>query len=349
MNRRASLTTPLTIVLSDDLIVSAMAAAIDAARSFEGATAPNPPVGCLLLDAAGDVISIAAHQKAGQLHAEALAIQMAHEAGLASHIHTVVVTLEPCNHQGRTPPCTEAILSTTAKVVVIGMADPNPLVQGGGVERLRAAGLVVSLLDEAHQPALAQALKRLLAPFTKRMTQGLPWVTVKQAINREGTMLPQPGRKTFTSRSSLELAHTLRRRADAIVTGSGTILADAPEFTVRQVEEIVGKRRKLVLFDRRRRIPNGYIEAATRRGFEVIFGAELEPVLRALANQGVLEVLIEAGPQLTAAVLSSPYWDEHVVITQSAPSGGEDQIDIRHNTTSPAQSVAEERHVFRHH
>jgi diaminohydroxyphosphoribosylaminopyrimidine deaminase/5-amino-6-(5-phosphoribosylamino)uracil reductase len=306
-------------------------------------------VGCVLLDAVGVIIAVAAHQKAGQVHAEALAIQKAREAGLVSHIHTIVVTLEPCNHHGRTPPCTEAILATPAKAVVIGMPDPNSLVHGGGAARLRAAGLNVCFLDAAQQPALTQALRRLLAPFTKRVTLGLPWVTVKQAINRAGNMLPEPGHKTFTSPSSLVLAHQLRRRADAIITGSGTIIADAPEFTVRHVDEIAGKRRKLVLFDRRRRIPADYLEAAAQRGFEIIFAAELDPALRELAKQGALEVLVEAGSQLTAAVLSSPYWDEHVLITQSTTPGGEDQIEIRHNTTSAVQSAAKEKHVFGYH
>lgn len=323
-----------------------MTAAITAARALEGATAPNPPVGCALLDAAGGIIAVAAHQKAGQPHAEVLAIQEAQRAGLVNHIHTVVVTLEPCNHQGRTPPCTGAILATSAKAAVIGVADPNPHVQGGGAERLRAAGLAVSFVDAARQPVMARTLQRLLAPFKKRVTRGLPWVTVKQAINRARNMLPQPGQKTFASQSSLVLAHRLRRRADAIITGSGTILADAPEFTVRHVEDIAGKRRKLVMFDRRRRIPDEYLEAAAERGFDTVFASEWEPALTGLAGQGVLEVLVEAGPQLTASILASPYWDEHVLITQCATPGGDDQIEIRQHTMSPALAESEGKYVL---
>ena len=326
-----------------------MAAAIEAARAFEGATAPNPQVGCVLLDRSGAVLGVAAHQKAGALHAEALAIKTARAAGLAHLIHTVVVTLEPCNHHGRTPPCTEAILETPAKAVVIGMADPNSQVNGGGAKRLAAAGLSVSFLDHAQQPDLAQALERLLGPFTKRVTCGLPWVTVKQAINCDGNMLPPAGQKTFTSQSSLKLAHSLRRRADAILTGSGTILADAPHFTVRHVEDIAGKRRKLVLFDRRQRISKAYLEAATARGFEIIFAREFEPALRALASEGALEVLVEAGPQLTASVLASPFWDEHVLITQSAEPGGQDTVEIKHNNMTAEKLAKEVKHVLRHH
>lgn len=326
-----------------------MRLALDEARSAEGATAPNPPVGCVLLDALGKVISVAAHQKAGHLHAEVLAIQKARALGLIDQVHTFVVTLEPCNHYGRTPPCTDAILATPAQNIVIGTADPNPHVKGGGAERLRQRGLAVSFLDGAREPELSQALQRLIAPFTKRMIKGLPWVTVKQAINLQGSMIPEPGHKTFTSHSSLVLAHQLRRRADAIITGSGTILVDAPQFTVRHVEDFVGKRRKLVLFDRRRRVQNDYVAAATQRGLDVIWASELEKVLRVLAAQGALEVLVEAGPQLTDSVLSSPYWDEHVLITQSSNPNNDDQVQINQNNLSLEQSLAEDNHVFRNH
>lgn len=330
------------------LTVQAMSAALEAARAYEGATAPNPPVGCALLDKDGRIISVAAHHRAGQPHAEALAIQEARAAGLADHIHTVVVTLEPCSHWGRTLPCTDAILATPAKAVVIGTADPNPHVKGGGANALRAAGLAVSFIDPARDPALAQALKRLIAPFSKQVTTGLPWVTVKQALNRAGNMLPSAGQKTFTSRSSLILAHQLRRRADAIITGSGTILADDPLFTVRHVEDIAGKRRKLVLFDRRRRVSSGYVDAAGQRGFDTVFATGLETALRALAREGVIEALIEAGAQLTQSVLASPFWDEHVRIIQGAAANADDQIEIRRNDKSAVEPEAGERHVHGH-
>jgi diaminohydroxyphosphoribosylaminopyrimidine deaminase / 5-amino-6-(5-phosphoribosylamino)uracil reductase len=318
--------------LPDQIIADAMTSALAAARPWEGATSPNPPVGCTLLDVAGNTITTAAHHGAGQLHAEALAIQQARDAGLAERIHTVVVTLEPCNHHGRTPPCTDAILSTPAKRVVIGVADPNPTVKGHGAEKLRAAGLAVQFMGGD----LTQ-LGRLIAPFKKRMLHGLPWVTVKQAINRNGDMRPPIGQKTFTSQGSLLVAHALRRRADAIVTGSGTVLADDPHFTVRLLPDHAGKRRHLVLFDRRKRIPDTYIAEAKARGFDVIFSSDLETSLRDVAASGGMEVLVEAGPQLTAHVLQTPLWDEHVTITQTE---AEDQIKIKTNGGA---------HVLRHH
>ena len=312
-------------------VVPAMKLALLEAQKFEGATAPNPPVGCVLLDIEGNVLSVAAHQKAGTLHAEALAIKNCDAPEL---IHTVVVTLEPCNHTGRTGPCTEAILSTSAKNIWIGMSDPNPHVAGGGADRLREAGLNVQFLNEADAPKLKSDLQRLIAPFTKRAIHGLPWVIIKQAVDAQGSMIPPAGQKTFTSQSSLIFAHQLRRRADAIITGSGTVLADDPHFTVRLVEDFSNKQRHLVLFDRCRRIPQSYIDAATTRGFKISFAEDLLRALKYLAEQGALEVLVEAGPSLTQSFLDSKLWDEHVLITKGDP----DHIQIIQN---------KEPHVFR--
>jgi diaminohydroxyphosphoribosylaminopyrimidine deaminase / 5-amino-6-(5-phosphoribosylamino)uracil reductase len=314
---------PPTKIFTDAQLAKAMQAALAAARPWEGATAPNPPVGCALLDRVGNIIAAAGHHGAGQLHAEARAIQQAREAGKADLIHTVVVTLEPCNHHGRTPPCTEVILSTPAEHVVIGVADPNPKVAGGGAEHLRRAGLIVDFLQGD-----TTQVERLIAPFKKRVTKDLPWVTVKQALNRNGNMLPPPGQKTFTSQGSLMIAHALRRRADAIITGSGTVLADDPHFTVRHLPDHANKRRQLILFDRRKRVPTAYYEAAQARGFDVSVAVDLETALRDIATAGGMEVLVEAGAQLTDYVLQSPYWDEHVTITQT---DAEDKISITTN------------------
>ena len=302
-------------------ITEAMNLAFAAAREHEGATAPNPPVGCTLLDVSGAVLATAAHLGAGQPHAEAAAIAKARVMGVAHRIHTVVVTLEPCNHNGRTPPCTEAILATSARAVVVGMKDPNPAVKGGGMARLAAAGLSVRLYRDGKDAALA----RMIAPFAKRVMQGLPWVTVKQALTASGSMIPPPGQKTFTSQSSLALAHELRRRADAIFTGSGTVLADDPLFSVRHVGDFPGKARKLMVFDRRQRIPASFKAAAEARGLTVIHAAALEPALRLVVETGGLEVLVEAGPLFTAHVLQGKFWDEHVRITQAA---GGDRVEI---------------------
>jgi len=319
---------------SDQRVLAAFATALAAAGEFVGATAPNPPVGCIILDSVGNVLAIAAHPRAGAPHAEALAIALCDQAGTRHLIDTVIVTLEPCNHTGRTPPCVEAILRTPARQVWIGVADPNPQAPGGGAARPAAAGLRVGYLAELDHPEAAQlALKahRLIAPFAKQVRTGLPWVTVKQALNREGSMLPPFGAKTFTSEASLLLAHRLRKRADAVLTGSGTVLADAPEFTVRHVADFADKRRFLTILDRRGRVPSTYLDAARARGFEVFIQTDIAAALRHLGQLGALEVLVEAGPALLQAMREGDLWDEWITIEQGE---GADRVTVtpRENT-----------------
>ncbi|NBZ89599.1 bifunctional diaminohydroxyphosphoribosylaminopyrimidine deaminase/5-amino-6-(5-phosphoribosylamino)uracil reductase RibD [Rhodobacteraceae bacterium CYK-10] len=295
--------------------------ALDLAAEQEGATAPNPAVGCVLLDAQGQVLTAAAHQGAGQPHAEARAIQMAREAGLTPRIHTVVVTLEPCNHQGRTGPCSAAILTTPAREVWYAVADPNPTASGGA-ETLAQAGLAVgdlSQLDHPNREALQTRATRLLAPFATRILRGRPFVTVKQALDPQGSMIPPPGQKTFTGPEALTLAHRLRRRADAILTGSGTVLADAPEFTVRHVPDIKAKSRWLCILDRRGRVGEAYLEAARQRGFRPFLARDLNQALHDLAARGCNEVLVEAGPLVTETIRQSGLWDEWVLIRKGPP------------------------------
>ncbi len=172
-----------------DRVLTAMAQAVVAAEVYRGGTAPNPPVGCALLDRHGTLLVVAAHRRAGTAHAEAEAIARCRDGGMVDQIETVVVTLEPCNHWGRTPPCTEAILSTPARTVVIGASDPNRHVEGGGAERLLKAGLRMEWLRSVPGPeaeALSARCIELIAPFTKKVVTGRPWVTVKQALDASG-------------------------------------------------------------------------------------------------------------------------------------------------------------------
>lgn len=322
--------------LSDARIATAFWRALNEAAAYVGSTTPNPPVGCVLLDRAGDIVAVGAHRKAGEAHAERAAIEAARAAGRVDDIDTVLVTLEPCNHHGRTPPCVDAILSTPARNVVIGIGDPNPTVQGGGAARLVAAGLDVRFLDafdSAEMSAVALASKRLIAPFAKRSVSGLPWVTVKQAVDEKGSMVPPAGQTTFTSPQSLTLAHRLRRRADAILTGSGTILADHPSFTVRHVGDFADKQRFLAILDRRRRVPDAYRMEASERGFSLIEAASPEEALHLLGAAGALEVLVEAGPSLTDAVLGGGLWDEYVRIEKDGLGAGIDAVRIAYRNT----------------
>lgn len=285
-----------------------MRQALAAAQVYEGATAPNPPVGAVILDAHGVVLAVGAHSRAGSPHAEIEALNRCREAGTLECAHTVVVTLEPCNHTGRTPPCTEALITAGIKRVVFGLRDANPGVRGGGIEKLRAAAI------ECHGPVLEQECRDLLRAFLKWSTTGLPWVTVKTAWNASGSMIPSPGQKTFTSEASLKLAHELRKKADAVLTGSGTVLADQPEFTVRKIPDHPGKKRWLVVLDRRKRVSEEWIQKAQSRGFRVRTDLPLEEALGFLGSQGCLEVLVEAGPALSTAILATELWDEHIKI-----------------------------------
>lgn len=319
-----------------EAIADGFARALDAARQFEGATAPNPPVGCVLLDVRGDVIAIGAHEMAGLPHAEADAISKANAIGRHNDIHTVIVTLEPCNHTGRTPPCSKAIVNTPAKHVWLGVMDPNPKVVGGGAKYLADAGLDVRTfadLETFKANEFSDDATRLIAPFAKHHITGLPFVTVKQAINRDGNMVPPKGQKTFTSQSSLELAHRLRKRAGAVLTGSGTILADNPTFTVRHVDDFSHTKRHLMILDRRRRVSSAYISEAIRNGFAVSTVDTIEQAIAQLGAAGVHEVLVEAGPSITAAIFESGLWDEHVLITQQS-DGMPDAVEIRCNPSA---------------
>jgi len=154
-------------------------------------------------------------------------------------------------------------------------------------------------------------------------------------------MIPPPGQKTFTSETSLTHAHALRRRADAILTGSGCILADDPAFTVRRVPDHPGKSRILAILDRRRRVPDAYFAAARARGLEPRRYEGLEAALDELGAEGALEVLVEAGPTLRRAVLESGLWDEEVIFQQAAsPDAADETSIVRRDGAAPFEAFA---------
>ncbi|MBI3534252.1 MAG: bifunctional diaminohydroxyphosphoribosylaminopyrimidine deaminase/5-amino-6-(5-phosphoribosylamino)uracil reductase RibD [Deltaproteobacteria bacterium] len=282
--------------------------AVDLATQYRGATSPNPPVAAIGIDKDGNELSIKAHEKAGLPHAEVYVIEDCKNKGLLDRLHTLIVTLEPCNHAGKTPPCTKAILNTNIKRVIIGTSDPNPKVNGNGVKTLREAGL------EVIENICTSECESLIMPFKKWITTGLPWVTLKSAYSVDGNMIPPSGKKTFSSNESLLFAHKLRKRADAILTGSGTILKDFPEFTVRLVPDHINKIRWLCILDRRQRVPTEYIEQKKAQGFKVLLSKDYIDALRYLGKQDCLEVLVEAGPTLLKWILESNIWDEHYII-----------------------------------
>ncbi len=298
-------------------------AAIAEAVGFVGATAPNPPVGCAILDADGRLLTVAAHQRAGTAHAEPRALSQLRDGGQLGRAATLLVTLEPCNHHGRTGPCTEAILASPVREVWIGSADPNPRVAGHGAERLRAAGLRVRALDRLPDPAaatLALDCAALITPFRRWVETGRPWITVKQALDAAGGMIPPAGATTFTQASSLLLAHRLRRATDAIVTGTGTVLADRPALTVRHLPDHAGRApRLLAIVGRPERVPADYLVAAAARGLDVRLLAELDRLPALLGEAGVLWAMVEAGPGLLRAIREGGLWDDWLTIARAGP------------------------------
>jgi diaminohydroxyphosphoribosylaminopyrimidine deaminase/5-amino-6-(5-phosphoribosylamino)uracil reductase len=251
--------------------------------------------------------------------------------GLKDRVHGVLVTLEPCNHFGRTPPCSDALVESfpNLKHVFIGQRDPNPQVKGGGWERLQSEGIQVRSLHDflSEFPATLLDGRRLLQPFFKRSLLSRPWITLKTAhlfapLNEterysldflQSSMVPPEGQKTFTSDEALTQAHRLRKRVDIILTGAATAVTDNPLFTVRKVPDFDGKKRELWVVGRLSEDLAKWISNVNPDRFfqPVRVFPDWAQAYQALENSKGLEVLVEAGPKLTRDVLESGHWDEH--------------------------------------
>ncbi|MBS1103354.1 bifunctional diaminohydroxyphosphoribosylaminopyrimidine deaminase/5-amino-6-(5-phosphoribosylamino)uracil reductase RibD [Gluconobacter sp. Dm-62] len=338
------------MTLSDTVALNAIRdgfrTAISQAVETFGATAPNPSVGCALLDAQGRILTVGVHPRVGQPHAEAMALAQARAAGVLDQARVALVTLEPCNHTGRTPPCSEALRNSPVREVWIGAADPNPQA-AGGASRLRempGAKRVVMLADRPDMADLARDCRALLAPFASRVVRHRPWISVKQALDENGSMVPPPGQKTFTSSDSLVLAHRLRRATDAIITGIGTVLTDRPRFTVRHVPDHDNRKpRLLVVCDRHGRLPADWTAEMTQAGFDVISSPDLLSVPAMLAERGSNWAMIEAGPALLASVAEAGLWDDWLTIHKTAghKTAGADRIDLKSRDESPLRLLRE--------
>ncbi|HKL27163.1 MAG TPA: bifunctional diaminohydroxyphosphoribosylaminopyrimidine deaminase/5-amino-6-(5-phosphoribosylamino)uracil reductase RibD [Desulfuromonadales bacterium] len=202
--------------------------ALELARRGEGRTAPNPPVGAVLVKQ-GRVVGEGFHPAAGQPHAEIFALQQAGEDACGASLY---VTLEPCSHQGRTGPCADALIEADVAEVIIGTLDPNPAVSGEGVARLRRAGIAVTV------GVLEEECRRLITPFAKFITTGLPYVLFKSAMTLDGRIATASGDSRWISgEKSRQMVHRLRARVDGILVGSGTVLTDDPRLTTRLDEQ----------------------------------------------------------------------------------------------------------------
>jgi diaminohydroxyphosphoribosylaminopyrimidine deaminase / 5-amino-6-(5-phosphoribosylamino)uracil reductase len=283
----------------------AMARALELA-ALGPAHGPNPRVGCVLLSADGRVLGEGYHRGAGTAHAEvdALADAVRRRAGRELRGATAVVTLEPCAHTGRTPPCTRALLAAGVTRVVVGAADPNP-VAAGGAQHLRAAGVdVVTGVAEEEG-------RELLRRWLPAAARGRPFVTLKVATTLDGRVAAADGSSRWiTSEVARRHAHSLRANSDAVVVGTGTVAVDDPALTARTADGELARHQPMRVVVGHRPVPDG---ARLRGpGGELVHLATHDPaeVLAALQAREVRHVLVEGGPTLAAAFLRAGLVDE---------------------------------------
>jgi diaminohydroxyphosphoribosylaminopyrimidine deaminase/5-amino-6-(5-phosphoribosylamino)uracil reductase len=310
-----------------------MQQALALARLATGLSEPNPRVGCVIASADGSQVLGAGHtQAAGEAHAEVMALRDAAAKGHDVKGATAYVTLEPCAHHGRTPPCCDALIAAGIGKVVGSLTDPNPLVAGQGFERLRAAGVAVET-----GPGAAES-RELNIGFFSRMQRGVPWVRMKIAASLDGkTALESGASQWITSEPARADGHAWRARAGAVLTGIGTVLEDDPRLDVRMVA--THRQPPAVIIDSRLQTPPGarmFIEGrplwiytavqdADRRAVLEELGAtmielpgpgekvDLAAMLRDLARRDVNELHVEAGHKLNGSLLREGLVDELLV------------------------------------
>ncbi len=320
-----------------------MARAIALARRGEGRVEPNPMVGCVIVRGQR-VISEGYHRRFGRPHAEIEALRACTTSPRGA---TVYISLEPCSHHGKTPPCTDALIEARVARVVAALRDSNPLVRGRGIHRLRAAGIAV------ETGLLERDAAELLAPYLTRIRSGRPFVIAKWAQSIDGKLATHTGRSKWIScPDSRRRAHRLRARVDAILVGSGTVLADNPLLTAREVP--IRRRALRVVLDGRLRLPDKCqlvvtsntaatlvmttttqaktrkAERLRRRGVEVIAcrapvgRLALRDCLRKLAKRDITNLMVEGGPTILTALLEAGLVDEAYIFTAPMLIGGYD-------------------------
>lgn len=307
---------------------------LELAETAIGRCDPNPRVGCVVHDAQGRPAGEGATQEAGSAHAEVAALRAAQAAGIRVAGGTAWVTLEPCSHHGKTPPCCDALIEARLARVVVASIDPNPLVAGAGLQRLRDAGIVV----EVASGDVTRQTRELNIGFFSRMLRQRPWVRMKIAASLDGrTALDNGQSQWITGEPARADGHAWRRRAGAVLTGAGTVLEDNPRLDVRLVpcerqplRVVIDSRLQTSPLSEIYRAPGPALAYCARaaqalaaplraRGVEVVErpGAndkvELMAVLADLAARGVNELHIEAGERLNGSFLREGLVDELLV------------------------------------
>jgi diaminohydroxyphosphoribosylaminopyrimidine deaminase/5-amino-6-(5-phosphoribosylamino)uracil reductase len=314
-----------------------MRRAIDQVTASTAQVAPNPLVGAVVVASDGTVAGAAATIVPDHAEPQALAV-----AGDRARGGTLYVTLEPCDHHGRTPPCTEAVIAAGVRRVVVAVDDPDPKVAGAGIARLRAAGI-----DVVTGVCRDEAAASLTAYLHQRRT-GLPLCVVKLAMTIDGrTAAPDGSSQWITGPAARDDVHRLRRGSDAVMVGSGTVLADDPRLTARTTP--VPPRQPLrVVVDRRGRVATDAAvfdgdapllvvtsaSASARQrewrdaGAEVLVADSLRDVMAELGQRGCLQVLVEGGATLAGSVLRAGLVDQLVVYVGAAVAGGDDAVPV---------------------
>lgn len=284
---------------------SAMRVALSLGHDAAGSTSPNPPVGCVVLAADGTVAGTGHTQPPGGPHAE---VQALRAAGSRAAGGTAVVTLEPCAHTGRTPPCTRALLAAGIGRVVFAVADPTPLASGGA-DVLRAAGVAVEaglLREEAGSGALE--------PWLHSVRTARPYVTWKYAATLDGRTAAADGSSRWiTGPAARADVHALRATVDAVLVGSGTVLADDPHLTVRSPEgELAARQPVRVVLDRRGRVPAGARLHDGAAPTMLLDSPDPSSALGVLYERGIRHVLLEGGARLAGAFVAAGMVDRVV-------------------------------------
>ena len=299
----------------EDLV--AMRRALELAGSVRTRTAPNPWVGAVLRTSGGMVFEGATAPPGGP-HAEVVALDAAREAARGATLYT---TLEPCAHHGRTPPCTGAITEAGVARVVVAISDPDPQVNGRGIEELRRRGIAVDIgvaADEARE---------LLAPYLRHRCTGRPWVVLKLATTLDGRIAaPDGSARWLTGEAARADAHRLRAESDAIVVGAGTVRVDDPELTVRVGEVPAQQPLRVVLGD-------APTTARVHPALEM--GGDPHRVLDALGAKGVLQVLVEGGARVAHAFHAAGLVDRYVLYQAPALFGGDDAVPMFSGVGAP--------------
>jgi diaminohydroxyphosphoribosylaminopyrimidine deaminase/5-amino-6-(5-phosphoribosylamino)uracil reductase len=290
-----------------------MARAVEAAEVVRGRTSPNPWVGAVVVPEDGGGASAGATAPPGGPHAEVAALEA---AGPAARGGTLYVTLEPCAHHGRTPPCTDAIVASGIRRVVVGIEDPDPLVSGRGIATLRAAGV------EVDTGVGADEVGTQLAAYVKHRRTGRPLVVLKLAASLDGRIAAPDGTSRWiTGEAARRDAHRLRAQADAVIAGAGTVRTDDPALTVRLPPGDPWFRGP---DDQPLRVVLGPIPPGAAVEPALSLAGPLDGVLDQLGARGVLSTLVEGGAQVAHAFHAAGLVDRYVLYLAPALFGGDD-------------------------